>query len=179
VRICLAEIKHKQGEAARYRFTGPVPDDFDIPGSGEESSLTVEADVSSSGDKVIVKGTLEASYRAECSRCLHPFQVYCKTDFHESFTILRGLVDEEDPAFLAAETANELTVTGEYLYLDEYLRQVFLLAQEYRPLCSPECKGICAGCGVDLNRADCLCTADAQIDLRLLKLKELTSDSND
>ncbi len=177
MRIYLKEIKQSQGEAVHYQYSGLVPDTYDLAGSGDDSSFTVELDARLSGDQIIVSGILALSYQVECSRCLCLTRIDCKTDFHEGFTLLTGVAENEDPELLAAETANALTVTGDYLYLDEYLRQLFLLAQDLKPLCSPGCKGICAQCGTDLNRAKCTCQADPEIDLRLIKLKELTSDS--
>ncbi len=38
-------------------------------------------------------------------------------------------------------------------------REAIVLATPDRLLCSPECKGLCCTCGVDLNHGDCLCGA--------------------
>jgi uncharacterized protein len=176
VRIYLPEVKQNQGEAVNYRYSGSISDFF---GREENDSgrLDVVLDVCVGGDKVIVRGTMQASLDTECSRCLQQFRQELKSDFQESFLIIPRVAETEDPELLAVEAANELSVAGNYLYLNEFLRQIFVLAQEYNPLCKPDCMGLCVECGTDLNSTTCGCRTDSEIDLRLLKLKELSSDS--
>lgn len=172
--IYLPEVILKDGEAVDFSFEEGLSDCFDdFSGSG---NLNLLISVSCSGDKVMVSGSLDASVDVICSRCLEAFEHIFKTDFTEAFTIIKKVPTGDSPNILADETANMLTVTGDYLYLDEYIRQLIILAQDYSPLCKADCKGICAGCGVDLNNSFCLCSKDdSHIDVRLLKLKELKS----
>lgn len=168
--VYLPEVRRNKGEAVKYRFRGKTAElGLSLP---EEGELDLAVEVRSSGDKIIVDGTLMAAVGAECSRCLQPFDQKLRSDFHEAFTVLPGLVEHRDRNRLAEEAANQLVVTGDYLYLEEYVRQVFILAQEYNPLCKPDCKGICAGCGVDLNRSACRCREEQEVDARLAKLKQ-------
>lgn len=170
--IYLPEIRSKPGEAVDYSFEEKLSDCFDDFWDGGALKLLISA--SSSGDKVIITGSLEVSALAVCSRCLEQFEHHFKTDFTEAFTILKIIPIDSSPEMLAAETANMLTVTGDYLYIDEYIRQLIILAQDYSPLCSSDCKGICASCGADLNKETCQCIKkDHVIDARLMKLKEL------
>lgn len=172
MRIYLPEIKQHKGEPVNFQFAGKIPEHFSVSQCGE-GHLSLEVAARSSGDKVIVSGALEATMDSECSRCLQPFKQSFKSDFQEAFTLVPGLSASDDPESLAAEAANQLTVAGDYLYLDEYLRQVFILAQVYNPLCKPDCKGICAGCGAELNISACRCKTEPEPDARLAKLKEL------
>jgi uncharacterized protein len=41
--------------------------------------------------------------------------------------------------------------------LDEIVNDAVTLSIEMRPLCKEDCKGVCPGCGVDLNEAECRC----------------------
>ncbi len=176
MRIYLPEVRMKNGEAVKYRFEEDLSSCFDdFPKGG---TLKLQVAVSYSGDNVIISGNLEAAVETTCSRCLESFTHHFKTDFRDAFTVLRVAPVDDAPDTLAAEVANSLTVTGDYLYLNEYIRQLIILAQEYSPLCKPDCMGICAGCGADLNLAACRCgDDDPLIDVRLLKLKELNSGS--
>jgi uncharacterized protein len=177
VRIYLPEVKQSQGEAVNYRYSGSLSDYFGREETGSGGLIDVELSVRAGGDKLIVRGTMQASVDTECSRCLQQFRQDLKSDFQESFLIVSGIADTENPESLAAEAANDLSVRGNNLYLKEFLRQIFFLAQEYNPLCKPDCKGLCVECGTDLNRSTCSCRTDSGVDLRLLKLKELSSDS--
>lgn len=173
MRIFLPEIKRSKGEAVNYSFRGSVSDFFgrdEYPAGG---SIEVILSARAESDKVIVRGAMRASLDLECSRCLRLFRQELHTEFQEAFLIVSGFADAEDPELLAAAAANELEARGNYLYLSEFLRQVLILGQEYSPLCRPDCQGLCIGCGTDLNSGTCDCRTDSQVDLRLLKLKEI------
>ncbi len=173
--IYLPEIKDKDGAAVEYSFESDLADSFDDFSEG--STLQMQVSVSCSADKILISGSFKATINAVCSRCLVTFQHNLKTDFSDAFTIITEAPLESARGNLAAETANMQTVSGNYLYLDEYIRQLIILAQEYNPLCKTDCKGICAGCGADLNQATCSCNLDEdEVDIRLLKLKELKNN---
>ncbi len=42
-----------------------------------------------------------------------------------------------------------------------------------KPLCKESCKGLCHGCGKDLNEGACDCASPDDIDKRFAKLKGL------
>ncbi len=175
MRIYLPDTKYKNGEAVNYNFEENLAACFNDFSEG--STLQLLVSVTGSADKVLVSGDLEASVEETCSRCLVTFNRTFQTDFTEAFTVT-GETTAESPEERAEETANMLTVTGDYLYLDEYIRQLVILAREHSPICRPDCKGICPGCGTDLNVSTCSCdTGDEQVDIRLLKLKELKQGS--
>jgi len=167
----LPEVKQKQGEALHYRFQGKVKDYFD-ESADDESSFTLALAVRGGDNEIIISGEFQAEIEVNCSRCLRPFQQLLNSDINELFTVSPLPDKKSSPGELALETANQLIVSGDYLYLGEYIRQLFILSQTYNPICKPDCRGLCAGCGVDLNEGACSCEDEAQIDLRLLKLKE-------
>jgi uncharacterized protein len=65
-----------------------------------------------------------------------------------------------------------LAADEEAIALDEEVRQLILLDVPLKHLCREDCRGICPGCGVDLNAAECTCTK-AEIDPRWAKLSEV------
>lgn len=90
-----------------------------------------------------------------CSRCL--------ADFVEAF-------DHED--MLEIPVPEELS----YLELGPIIESGVRLGIDRRPLCRPDCRGICPRCGADLNVEEHHQNCDAQTkvhDPRLAKLKEL------
>ena len=176
MRISIPEVKHAKGEAVEYRFDQDLLvycNDFP---QGGNLSLTIKASYSS--NQVFIAGSLEAVTKCECSRCLDSFKCIIKTDFSDTFEIIRGLDDDDESNNLSLEAANYLTIKGDYLYLEEYIRQLIILAQDYSPVCDPNCKGLCPECGVNLNKSSCQCDIDDQkVDLRLIKLKDFSTGS--
>jgi len=60
----------------------------------------------------------------------------------------------------------------ESLEIGERVRQLILLALPLKPLCRPDCRGLCPLCGQDLNEGECGCKREAP-DSRWEKLKAL------
>ncbi len=175
MQIYLPELKQKQGEVVDFSFDEELSSSLtDLSTAG---TLKLVVSLSLNDDKLVVNGSLEVSTTAACSRCLETFNQRFTTDFSELFTILKNAPVVSNRQSEALETANMLTVSGDYLYLDEYVRQLIILGQEYNPICSPGCKGLCAGCGEDLNKTACRCSNEkGNIDLRFIKLKELNQE---
>lgn len=107
--------------------------------------------------ELIVTGTVETEVEFECSRCTGFFS-----------TSIR------DSSFLRAYEVPEGT---EMVDLTADIREDILLAFPSFYLCSPNCKGLCAKCGKNLNDGPCECPAtDAETgawaELENLKLPE-------
>jgi uncharacterized protein len=106
-----------------------------------------------------------------CMRCLNPSQqvieAHFRDEFHSKIEVNTGFPlpkpDEEDPFYI---TENHL------VDLEEAIREYALLELPMRPLCKPDCKGLCPTCGADLNAADCGCHDDEDDD-RFAALKAL------
>ena len=97
-----------------------------------------------------------------CDRCAKPFERE-KTVEYETLLAFELANGESDDIVL-------LDKDGE-LELDELTREVFLLEMDTKNLCSEDCKGLCSGCGVDLNVEKCRCKKE--IDPRWAKLAQL------
>jgi uncharacterized protein len=106
-------------------------------GPGLHADLVVENAVGT----VIVRGTVTTTLGLSCHRCLtdwtEPLQV--------GLTEALGVEDDPDGYPLGEEGAD----------LEPVLRDAVLLAIPLRPLCRPDCRGLCATCGADLNTGAC------------------------
>lgn len=103
-----------------------------------------------------------------CDRCARPFERE-KTVEYETLLAFELANGESDNIVL-------LDGDGE-LDLDGLMEEVFLLEMDTKNLCSEDCKGLCSGCGADLNREPCRCKKE--IDPRLAKLAQLLEDRGD
>jgi uncharacterized protein len=81
----------------------------------------------------------------ECVRCLENYNHVLHTKFSELFAFDRRSVTES--GLILRDDAN----------IDAYplLREFFLLDVPIRPLCKPDCRGLCLECGVNLNNELC------------------------
>lgn len=143
----------------------------DLPGFADISGrLTLDK----SGDVLRVTGQLTFSCQLECSRCLAGFNLVGKEPvelyFRQRLPGDTGPVRERD---LRPDDLSVLTYRGPELDLWPAVRESLELARPLKPLCRPDCKGICNGCGRDLNRQPCACRPRGS-DPRWEALRELT-----
>ncbi len=121
-------------------------------------------------ERVDVTGTLTASVPLSCVRCLEPF---VQTVVREVTQILLRQTEERDDeeTELTAADLDRTELAGDKLDLAELLHEELQLALPVKPLCSPDCKGICPGCGAELNSEECTC--EPEVDPRWEVLKGL------
>ena len=105
---------------------------------------------------ILARGTLETESSLVCSRCLasfeYPLTFGIEEEFFPKINVVSGVslpLPEDSTGFVIDE--------HHMLDLVEVLRQHAALALPMKPLCHPECAGICPGCGVNLNQGTCQC----------------------
>ena len=110
----------------------------------------IEADVHllPQGDGCLVRGTLRGSVNIPCDRCAEPFEHAVDLAFEEFETVDK---EGDEPSNLVVEDG----VTK--LNLGSFLWELFALDLPIHPTCAENCKGLCPGCGVNLNETDCDC----------------------
>lgn len=143
-----------------FRFVAPA-----------ELQLTVHKDK----DKYRLVGDLRCRIEVDCSRCVEPFQVPVETAIDLRYLPQALAGDrEEDP--------NGDPTTA--FYTDDRIDLPLLVAEQcylslpMKPLCRPDCRGLCAVCGVNLNNERCDC-APQWTDPRLAGLQALTPSRTD
>lgn len=113
--------------------------------------LAVVAEIYRSGHDVHFSGSIDAVVKAACGLCLDDFERPIYRDF--SFVILPATSVGDD----AEDDEGVDHYSGDGLDLSPLVTEQALLALDSLPLCSPDCRGLCSGCGVNLNREQCRC----------------------
>jgi DUF177 domain-containing protein len=124
------------------------------------------------GKDVLVEGEIRATVEQDCSRCLESFRatVRARVDVRITPSPLPGSesrelgVDDLDTDFYAND---ELDLAG-------LVATETTLALPMKPLCRPDCRGLCPVCGGNRNADPCECQG-RQPDPRLAVLKQLTA----
>ncbi|HYO62048.1 MAG TPA: DUF177 domain-containing protein [Pyrinomonadaceae bacterium] len=116
----------------------------------------VEGRVSRKGDEVRLRGRIRTTVETLCDRCLKPAVFPVETEFDERYVPAGTEVKTEETELHPDELALSV-YDGGTLDADELVREQILLALPTRLLCREECKGLCPGCGADLNNETCGC----------------------
>lgn len=118
----------------------------------------------------VLTGTFSVAGEIACSRCLAPVAFSSSGEVSWLFAPVhrRPLEDETEL------TAGDLDVVwyDEFVVpFDPLVEEQLLLELPMKPLCRPDCRGLCPRCGADRNSAPCGCREEG--DERLAKLKSL------
>jgi len=107
-----------------------------------------------------------------CARCVDPSRIEIDGDFGEEFQpkvdVLTGhaLPEQPEAAELAIDEHHVLDMT-------EVVRQDILTRLPLRPLCRPDCPGLCLECGRELDESGCVCQMTSDESSPFAKLAEL------
>lgn len=121
-----------------------------------DRDLAVVAEIYRSEHDVFFQGSVDGSVLAVCARCLEEFERPLHRDFR--FVILPRPAADDD----AEDDEGVGHYSGEDIDLSPLVREQALLALDSIPLCSESCRGLCAGCGANLNREECGCGDSAR-----------------
>lgn len=117
-----------------------------------------EITLANTGAVISARGRLSATVVCECSRCLAPHTVDLDITVNEECRLAQ--IDRPAPAD-EGEPHPIPILDVDMLDLTELVRQTLALSVPPRSLCRPDCRGICPGCGRNLNQAACVCDRDA------------------
>jgi len=119
----------------------------------------------------LLRAKLDYEQRLECIRCLKPIAEEAHADVDLMVVVDRHRpepgeheVDERDLSVWMVEE--------EIVELEPILFEQLQLNVPMKPLCRPDCKGLCPRCGADWNEGPCAC-AESSGDGRFSALAEL------
>ncbi|MBQ0038473.1 MAG: DUF177 domain-containing protein [Clostridiales bacterium] len=104
---------------------------------------------------------------------LHSICDRCTEEFLEEKTVDYSCILAEERQF--DEDEDIVLLENDEVDLGDLARTAFILGMDTKTLCSPDCMGLCAGCGVNLNYETCRCKK--QVDPRLAALAKLLENN--
>jgi uncharacterized protein len=165
------ELSRRPGSQRTVSRSEPAPADLGIEvlGVPEGSPVDLELRLEAVMEGVLLTGTATVQLTGECARCLGPIEDTTTVDLQELY-VYDGT--ETDPD----EDEETRRLVDDLLDLEPLIRDAVVLALPFSPLCSPDCPGLCAECGVRLAD-DPGHAHDEPIDPRWAALQSLTDGS--
>ena len=149
--IGIHDLSRRPGATLTLEREIPAPADLaiEVIGVPEGAPVQVDARLDSVVEGVLVTATVTAPVVGECVRCLTAVNDTVTVDLTELFAYPGAIqIDPEDD-----EVDEIAEVIGDTVDLEQPVRDAVVLALPFQPLCRPDCAGLCAECGVDLNEA--------------------------
>ena len=144
MKIDLKRLRNSGKSESSFCFEySPVDQLIDIPSATLALPVMVTGTVTlTDKHSCYIEGELCYSVNGVCTRCL--------TDTTKSFVVPFQVSAEEDGQ-------DGYAVVNDTVDLSKIVDDEIILSTPINFLCSEDCKGICAGCGVNLNQESCKC----------------------
>lgn len=154
MKVDVSSIMKHPGETLPFELAGKL-DAQELDDVLETvSPLMVRGVATSIGNGVYVQANVKGTIDLICSRCLSPFRKNLNLNCEAKY-VDEAAEDEEKTS--DDEDVETYPLDGTYCHLDEMIRSEILLSLPMKPLCRPDCKGICPSCGKNLNEGPCGC----------------------
>lgn len=132
---------------------------------GIRGTLFVDLEVTNTGRLMIGQGFINAVVEHTCARCLTAFEEHIVVPFTVEFCSVKNREHyKEEESFIYFDDPE--------VNIEDVVLENIILYLPLRAVCSSDCKGICAGCGQDLNQNECQCQGP-DIDPRWEALKKM------
>jgi len=112
-----------------------------------------------------IKLHLSSKARFVCDRCLKEFDAVIDIDQEQIYKTSSAEQDTDQDIISLSVDAIEIDFS-------DIMNEMIILNHPIKMLCRENCKGICAGCGTDLNENECQCH-EAATDPRWDELRKL------
>ncbi len=145
---------------------------------GEETAFTglqftepvqVRVHLSRSGNILLVKSRVDAKVKGICARCLEAFSLALGSQFQLTLKPKPPSPPPEEVELRREDLETDF-YEGEEIELSPLIQDQVLLTIPPKLVCREGCRGLCPGCGKNLNRETCNC-ADKAVDSRLEVLR--------
>lgn len=165
IQIDVSRLKSTQGDVRAIEMDvnlEPLKADAEVFIFNEPLHLSLKA--TSIGDAIAVSGQIRANITVACGNCLESFILPLSTDISEAY------YNQSQEGVEAGE--EWIPYSGDFIDITPEVVRNILLELPMRLVCKEECRGLCPGCGENLNSSRCTCSKE-NIDPRLAKLKSL------
>jgi uncharacterized protein len=109
-------------------------------------------------DDIRLRAEFSGNFELPCARCLEPVEQKLSDRLDLIFRPTGADAGSPDHSISTSDTEIGY-YQGDGLVLEDVLREQVLLSLPARILCRQDCKGLCPGCGSNLNQETCNCQA--------------------
>jgi len=140
LRFDVAQLVGRAGQ--RRKVEGAIDVDITVGESRLHGPVHVKALLEGIDGGALARFEARGTARLACTRCLTEWDAEVQTEAMQVFEL------EPDEDGYALGTDDTIDLAGP-------VRDEIALAVPLRPLCRPDCAGLCPTCGTDLNRDPC------------------------
>lgn len=146
--LSLADLPQAAGSVRDRSVQWAAPADLGTPSMGVEEGtpIPVGVELTSIDDGVLVRLTTAVDLVGECVRCLDPVRVHHDVSSAEVYVEPGSAAAAEADGGPSADALNEIG-PRDTIDIEPQLRDAIVTLVDARPLCRPDCPGLCDVCG--------------------------------
>lgn len=140
----IKQLKRSGKDSSDFFFEYQPSDELiDIPSVTFSGDIKINGTVSLTGEhSVYIEGEVDFALKGDCTRCCAPTEKRFVVEFSESASL-----DDEDGYPVKNDTVD----------LSKIVDDLVAMNIPVSFLCREDCKGLCSGCGTNLNDGECKC----------------------
>lgn len=136
-------LGRRPGSMKQYHLSAPVdvPMGIEVLAVPTGAEIAMDIRLESVSEGVLVSGSATGTALGECARCLTDIEVPVRADLRELYAY---------PESTTAATTDDDEIprlVDDLIDLEPLVRDEIVLTMPLAPLCRPDCRGLCAGCG--------------------------------
>ena len=146
------ELARRPGAMAEFKKVVAAPPDLGnlMIGVPAGSPLTVGVRLEAVLEGILVSGVVRATAVGECSRSLDPISEVITARVSELFVYPERAIAATEAGDDADDGEELAVLDGDLADIEPAIRDAIVTALPFRPLCSPDCPGLCPECGAHL-----------------------------
>ncbi len=130
--------------------------------------VEIDAHLDKTSRQLFLRTSIHTVAMFQCDRCLIEFNKPLTAEYSMVYVYHDDEIGQYDPEEVSVITPDTVS-----LELADDVRQMVVLSVPLKLLCNDTCKGLCPGCGCDLNNRSCSCTQEQVTDPRWQGLQNL------
>ena len=161
MRITLAELELHRIVATESYPPGSL--DYHDTAFRQAAPLQFQVTAELQGGEIHIRGHLSTTLEAACDRCLSRVELPVDSHFDLLYQPMQTIAKEE----VVEIPKDEMEVgffQGDGIELAEVATEQVILSVPMKVVCRSECRGLCPGCGANLNLTQCNCSAGPKSD---------------
>jgi uncharacterized protein len=175
VKLRLAELDRPElVDLSAIDFQGRIQR-FDLGTSGGQGAGGRAAAARGPGD-YLLRARLEYRQTLACDRCLAPIEEPVAAQLDLMIETAPPPRHQAEEVELGEDDLGVLHVEGDVLETEPLIAEQVQLNIPMKPVCRPDCQGLCPRCGADLNQGRCGCE-ETWVDPRWAALPALKRDA--
>lgn len=160
------QLKRGKGERKKVSFDSNLPS-LKVDGNEYIFMKPAQFDLALTnlGNSISIVGQIKVEMKVQCCRCLEDFSLDMDIEFKETYY-------NETYQTMGNDNEDWISYSGDAFDITPEVLRSIIMNLPMRFICHEQCRGLCTGCGINLNKKQCGCVRE-DTDPRLVKLKEL------